>query len=79
MGALWSGEHNQAPMHLEKAGPDGRQAATQLRRLLPLKTKAEYDPAPIGQVEAQAAVKSAERMVAIAERVAFAVARNSTK
>jgi hypothetical protein len=69
VGSVWAGEHSQAPAHLEKAGADGRQAATQLRRLLPLKTKAEYDPAPIGQGEARAAVKAAERILAIAERV----------
>jgi hypothetical protein len=77
VGAVWAGEHNQASVHVEKAGAEGRRAATQLRRLLPLKTKAEYDPAPIGQAEARAAVKAAERIVAIAERVAVAVARRS--
>jgi hypothetical protein len=77
VGSVWAGEHSQAPVHLEKAGGDGRQGATQLRRLLPLKTKAEYDPEPIGAGDARAAVKAAERIVAIAERVVAAVSKKS--
>ncbi|HVC69801.1 MAG TPA: hypothetical protein VNC61_06000 [Acidimicrobiales bacterium] len=77
VGSVWAGEHSQAPAHLEKAGADGRQAATQLRRLLPLKTKAEYDPAPISAGDARAALKAAERMVAIAERIVAATPRKS--
>jgi hypothetical protein len=79
VGSVWAGEHSQAPVHLEKAGVDGRQAATQLRRLLPLKTKAEYDPAPISAGDARAAVRAAERMVAIAERVVAAAPRKATQ
>ena len=77
VGSVWAGEHSQAPVHLEKGAADGRQAATQLRRLLPLKTKAEYDPAPISAGDARAAVKAAERIVAIAERVVAALPQNS--
>jgi hypothetical protein len=44
---VWRGEHSLAASHLEAAGDQGRQAARHLRRLLPLKTRAEYDPAPI--------------------------------
>lgn len=55
---------------LEKVGgPDGRQAARQLRRLMPLKDRAEYDPTPTSAAEARDARKAAERIVAIAERV----------
>jgi hypothetical protein len=64
--AVWRGEHAQAPAHLEAAGEDGRQAARHLRRLLPLKNRAEYDPAPIRAIDATAAVGAATRMVAIA-------------
>lgn len=39
--AVWRGEHAQAASHLEAAGEDGKQAARHLRRLLPLKTRAE--------------------------------------
>lgn len=77
VGSVRAGEHSQAAVHLEKAGTDGRQAATQLRRLLPLKTKAEYDPAPIGAGDARAAVKAAERIVVIAERVVAAAPQKS--
>ncbi len=46
-GAVWKGEHTQAAGHLERAGgADGGRAAAHLRRLLPLKNRAEYDPAP---------------------------------
>jgi hypothetical protein len=64
--AVWRGEHAQAPAHLEAAGEDGKQAARHLRRLLPLKTRAEYDPAPMRATDATAAVRGATRMVAIA-------------
>jgi len=63
---VWRGEHAQAPAHLEAAGEDGKLAARHLRRLVPLKTRAEYDPAPVRAAEATAAVSAATRMVAIA-------------
>jgi hypothetical protein len=70
IGAVWIGEHSQAAGHVEgAAGSDGRQAAAQLRRLIPLKNRAEYDPRPVTAGEAAAAVKAAERIVTIAERV----------
>ena len=68
-GAVWRGEHDQAATYLERTGNDGRQAARHLRRLLPLKSRAEYDPGPIGRADARTAVTAAERLVAIAERV----------
>lgn len=69
-GVVWTGEHGQAASHLEKVGgPDGRQAARQLRRLLPLKNRAEYEPTPTSAGEARDVHKAAERIVAIAERV----------
>lgn len=69
-GTVWTGEHGQSPSHLEKAGgTDGRQAARQLRRLLPLKSRAAYDPTPTTRAEARQAHQAAERIVAIAERV----------
>ena len=68
---VWKGEHSQAPAHLEKVGgEEGRKAAPQLRRLLPLKNRAEYDPEPISAAETKAAVTSAARMVRIAEQTA---------
>jgi HEPN domain-containing protein len=66
---VWKGEHSQSPAHLERVGgDDGRKAAAQLRRLLPLKNRAEYDPDPISAAEAKAAVTAAARMVRIAEQ-----------
>jgi hypothetical protein len=62
----WRGEHSRASAPLEASGEEGNQAARHLRRLLPLKTRAEYDPAPIRAVDAKAAVNAADRMVAIA-------------
>jgi hypothetical protein len=66
--SVWRGEHSEAPAHLDQAGEDGRLAARHLRRLLPLKNRAEYDPPPVGREDARMALLSAERMVAIAER-----------
>ncbi len=69
-GAVWKGEHSQAARYLETAASEvGQEAARHLRRLLPLKTRAEYDPDPVAPAEARAAVQAAERIVAIAERV----------
>lgn len=65
-GSIWRGAHDQAPMHLERSGAEGKQAARHLRRLIPLKTRAEYDPAPVRAVDARAAVTAAERMLVIA-------------
>lgn len=54
---------------LELAGSEGKQAAGQLKRLIPLKTRAEYDPAPLRSSDADSAVKAAERMLEIAGAV----------
>jgi stage V sporulation protein SpoVS len=49
--------------------PAGPGAANHLNRLLQKKHKAEYDPQPVSQSDATAAVKQAEKLVAIARRV----------
>jgi hypothetical protein len=73
---VWKGEHSQASAHLEKVGGDeGRKAAPHLRRLLPLKNRAEYDPEPISATEAKAAVTAAARVVRIAEQTVKQVER----
>ena len=73
---VWKGEHSQSPAHLERVGGDDRRkAAAQLRRLKPLKDRAEYDPEPISAAETKAAVTSAARMVRIAEQTAKQVER----
>jgi hypothetical protein len=69
-GSVWKGEHTQAAGHLERsAGAEGREAGRHLRRLLPLKNRAEYDPDPVPADEARSAVQAADRIVAIATRV----------
>lgn len=54
-----------ARSYLDKA-QEFLRAARQLRRLLPMKTRAEYDPAPMRAADARTAVQAAERMVALA-------------
>jgi HEPN domain-containing protein len=69
-GSVWTGEHAQAALHVQKVGgADGQAIARQLRRLLPLKNRAEYDPAPISATDARNAYTAAERSVTIAKKV----------
>ena len=55
---------------LRQAGPGGAAVERDLRRLLPLKTKAEYDPDDIAQSVAAKAVERAQRFAVVARRVA---------
>ena len=55
---------------LRQAGPDGVEVERDLRRLLPLKTKAEYEPDDIAPSAAAKAVERAQRCAAVARRVA---------
>ncbi|MDP9073047.1 MAG: hypothetical protein M3N98_02535 [Actinomycetota bacterium] len=57
---------------LHEAGKDGIELDTDLARLLPLETKAEYDPEDIPQAQATKAVERAPRCVAVARRLAYA-------
>ena len=66
--AVWKGEHSQAAGYLESTGTDGMQASPHLRRLLPVKSQAEYEPTPFTAAQARAALNTAQRLVAIAER-----------
>ncbi len=70
VGAVSQGDHADAAGYLEAIGGDGRAAARQLRQLLPLKHKAEYDATPMTEAEARRAVTAAERLVALAAREA---------
>ncbi|MGA9597987.1 MAG: hypothetical protein WBV06_17675 [Acidimicrobiia bacterium] len=54
---------------LKTAGKDGVEVEKELRRLLPLKTKAEYDPDNVSLPTASKAVARAQRFVAVARRV----------
>jgi hypothetical protein len=53
---------------LATAGADGMAVAKELGRLLPLKTKAEYDPVDLSKTDAGRAVERARRCVAIGRR-----------
>ncbi len=65
-------DHDQVLVLLRQAGPDGAAVERELRRLLPLKTKAEYDPDDIAPAVAAKAVERALRCAAVARRVANA-------
>jgi hypothetical protein len=62
-------DHAQAIDLLKLAGPDGAELARHLARLLPLKTKAEYDPDDVPRGVASRAVGTAQKAVAVARRV----------
>lgn len=63
-------DHNQVLALLKEAGKDGAEVERNLGRLLPLKTKAEYEPDEIPAAEAARAVERAARCVAVAKRLA---------
>lgn len=63
-------DHDQVLALLRQAGPDGAEVERELRRLLPLKTKAEYEPDDSARSVAAKAVERAQRCAAVARRVA---------
>jgi hypothetical protein len=63
-------DHDQVLMLLRQTGADGAEVERELRRLLPLKTKAEYDPDDIAPSIAAKAVERAQRCATVARRVA---------
>ena len=62
-------DHEQVRPLLRDAGKDGAELEKDLARLLPLKTKAEYEPDAVPVAEASRAVARAGRCVAVARRV----------
>ncbi len=66
-----SRDHGHAIDLLQKAGGDGVEVARHLARLLPLKSRAEYEPDGVPRSVAAKAVDSASRAVAVARRVAL--------
>lgn len=66
-------DHDQVLVLLRQAGPDGAAIESDLRRLLPLKTKAEYDEDEIAPTVAAKAVERAQQCTAVARRVANSV------
>ncbi|MBI2167882.1 MAG: DNA-binding protein [Actinobacteria bacterium] len=63
-------DHDQVLVLLAQAGPDGAEVERDLRRLLLLKTKAEYEPGDIAPSIAAKAVQRARRCATVARRVA---------
>lgn len=63
-------DHDQVLALLRQAGPEGAEVERELRRLLPLKTKAEYEPDDIAPSVASKGVERAQRCAAVAQRVA---------
>ena len=68
LGRRWKGPHEQAAQFVAGAGADGRGVAKELRRLLPLKTQAQYSSTPVTRSKATSCVEAARRAVAIARR-----------
>ncbi|MFQ5968629.1 MAG: HEPN domain-containing protein [Acidimicrobiia bacterium] len=62
-------DHDQVLVLLREAGKDGADLEQELRRLLPMKTKAEYEPDDIPVSAASKAVERAQRCVTAARRV----------
>lgn len=63
-------DHDEVRALLRDAGKDGAALEKDLGRLLPLKTKAEYEPDDVGASDAKRAVERAARCVALARRAA---------
>jgi hypothetical protein len=62
-------DHAEISPRLREAGKDGAELDKDLARLLPLKTKAEYEPDEVRLSEARRAVERAKRCVLVARRV----------
>ncbi|MFT7475371.1 MAG: hypothetical protein ACI81L_002309 [Verrucomicrobiales bacterium] len=66
-------DHDQVLTLLKQAGTDGSAVEKELRRLLPLKTKAEYEPDGIAAGVARKAVERSQRCVAVAQAVTLTI------
>lgn len=64
-------DHEEAIVLLRIAGPDGVAVAKDLGRLLPMKSRAEYEPDDIPASDAARAVERARRIVQVARRIAI--------
>lgn len=67
LGERWVGDHSGAGRHVERVGDAGQACARQLRTVLPLKNRAEYDPVPVRPAEGQRALMAAERALNLAQ------------
>jgi hypothetical protein len=68
LGSRWKSDHPGEAEHVAAAGLEGEQCAKSLRRVLPLKHQAEYDPVPMAPAKAQGAIRAAAQAVAAADR-----------
>lgn len=68
-------DHDRASELLKEAGRDGAELGKDLRRLLSMKTKAEYDPDDIPLSAASKAVGRAQKCVVVARRVVASATR----
>lgn len=62
-------DHNDVRALLRDSGKDGAELEKELGRLLPMKTRTEYEPEDVPASEARRAVERAERCVLVARRV----------
>lgn len=62
-------DHDDVLNLLRDAGQDGAAMAKHLIRLVPMKTKAEYEPDEVSKSAATKAVERAQRCVSVARRV----------
>jgi HEPN domain-containing protein len=76
LGRRWKGAHEQAAQFVARAAVDGQDVAKYLRRLLPVKTQAQYSSRPVTRSKAEQCVHAARRAVAVARRVSGRVERS---
>lgn len=62
-------DHDEAVALLRTAGPDGIEVARAVTRLLPMKTRAEYEPDDVPLSDAAKAVDRARRCVKVVSRL----------
>jgi HEPN domain-containing protein len=62
-------DHARAVDLLEGSGKAGKEASKHLARLIPLKTKAEYDPGAVPRSRAESALKSSTQLIKVMRRV----------
>ena len=74
LGERWIGSHELAGGHVARAGAEGKQLERALQRAVPVKNRAQYDPAPVSAGQARNLVEVARRAVAAANKVAAGVA-----
>jgi len=61
--------HDEAVMHLSTVAPDGKEAARALRRALAVKSKAQYGLTSISGADPDTALRQANKLVDIAEKL----------